>query len=157
MTQNNTLNEKLSNSQLNKLKCGQKIGTGVTLNLLSNFVGDFKYENNFPHKLLLTNTQVLRLSKSFVSGSSANIRLSKTQFHKITQSGGFLDRILGRLLKTGLPLIRNVLKPLAKNVLIPLGLTAAALATFAAIYKRMFGSGTRTLNVSNEEMNDTKK
>ena len=59
--------------------------------------------------------------------------------HKIGQSGGFLGRLLGPLLKTGLPLIGNVLKPLAKSVLIPLGLTAAASATDAAIYKKMFG------------------
>ena len=58
--------------------------------------------------------------------------------HKIGQSGGFLGRLLGPLLKTGLPLIGNVLKPLAKSVLIPLGLTAAASATDAAIHKKYF-------------------
>ena len=57
--------------------------------------------------------------------------------HKIGQSGGFLGRLLGPLLKTGLPLMKNVLKPLAKSILIPLGLTAAA-ATDAAIHKKMF-------------------
>ena len=60
--------------------------------------------------------------------------------HKIGQSGGFLGRPLESLLKTGLPLIQNVLKPLAKSVLIPLGLTAAASATDAAIHRKMFGS-----------------
>ena len=64
--------------------------------------------------------------------------------HKIGQSGGFLGRLLGPLLKTGLPLIGNVLKPLAKSVLIPLGLTAAAAATGATIHKKMFGSGFTT-------------
>ena len=59
---------------------------------------------------------------------------------KIVQSGGFLDRLLGPLLKTGLPLIGNLLKPLVKNVLIPLGLTAAASATDAAIHKKMFNN-----------------
>ena len=77
--------------------------------------------------------------------------------HKIEQSEGFLGRLLGPLLKTGLPLIKNVLKPLAKNVLIPLGLTAAASATNAAIHKKMFGSGVTTLTVSNEEINDIMK
>ena len=62
---------------------------------------------------------------------------------KIGQSGGLLGRLLGPLLKTGLPLIGNVLKPLAKTVLIPLGLTAAAAATDAAIQKKIFGPGTR--------------
>ena len=69
--------------------------------------------------------------------------------HKIGQSGGFLDRVLGPLLKTGLPLIGSLLKPLAKSILIPLGLTAAASATDAAIHKKMFGSGTTTLIISN--------
>ena len=71
--------------------------------------------------------------------------------HKIGQSGGFLGRLLGPLLKTGLPLIGNVLKPLAKSVLIPLGLTAAASATDAAIHKKMFESGITTWIISNEE------
>ena len=66
--------------------------------------------------MLLTNTQVSKLCKAFANGSSANIKLSKTQLHKIGQSGGFLGRPLGPLLKTGLPLIGNVLKPLAKSV-----------------------------------------
>ena len=60
--------------------------------------------------------------------------------NKTGQSGGFLGRLLGPLLKTGLPLMKNVLKPLAKSVLIPLGLTAAASATDAAIHRKMFGS-----------------
>ena len=74
--------------------------------------------------------------------------------HKIGQSGGFLGRLLGPLLKTGLPLIGNVLKPLAKSVLIPLGLTAAASATDTAIHKKMFGSGTTTFIILNEEINN---
>ena len=65
------------------------------------------------------------------------IKLSKTQLHKIGQSRGFLGRLLRPLLKTGLPLIKNVLKPLAQSFLIPLGLTTAA-ATDAAIHKKMF-------------------
>ena len=73
---------------------------------------------------------------------------------KIGQSGGCLGRFLGPLLKTVLPLRGNVLKPLAKSVLIPLGLTAAASATDAAIQKKMFGSGVTTLIISNEEANN---
>ena len=69
--------------------------------------------------------------------------------HKIGKSGEFLGRILRTLLKIGLPLIENVLKPLA---LIPLGLLAAASATDAGIHKKMFGSGTTALIISNEEM-----
>ena len=96
------------------------------------------------HNLLLINTQVSKLHKDFTNGSSANIKLLKSHLHKIGQSGGFLGGHLGPLLKTGLPLIGKVLKPLAKSILIPLGVTAAS-AKDAAIYKKMFGSGTTTL------------
>ena len=86
MTQYNILNVKLCNSQLNKLKSGIKNGTEVTLKLLSNVVGDANDENNFPHKLLITNTQVSKLCKN---NSSANIKLSKTQLHKIGHQEDF--------------------------------------------------------------------
>ena len=76
----------------------------------------------FSHQLLLTNTQISNLLKAFANNSSANIKLSKTQLSRMIQSGEFLGRLLGPLLKTGLPLISNVLKPLAKSVLTPLGL-----------------------------------
>ena len=102
----------------------------------SNAVGDFNYKTNFPHKLLLTNTKASRLRKASANGSSANIKLSKTQLHKIRQSGGFLGRSLGPLLKTGLTLMKNILKPLAESVLIPLALTTAASATDACIHKK---------------------
>ena len=86
MTQSNTLNVKLSNWQLIKLKSAIKNRTGVTLNISSNIICDSNDENNFPHKLLLTNTQVSRLRKVFSNGSSANIKLLKTHLHKIGQS-----------------------------------------------------------------------
>ena len=154
MTQYNTLNIKLSNLQLSNWKSEMKNNTEATLKISSNVVCDSDYEHNFLDKLLLTNTQVSKLCKAFANGSSANIKLSKTQLHKIGQSGGFLGRLLGPLLKTGLPLIGNVLKPLAKSVLIPLGLTAPASATGAAIHRKMFGSGNITLIISNKEMNN---
>ena len=89
MTQYNTLNLKLSNSQLNNLKSRIKNGIGGTLNLLSNVVGDCNDDTNFPHKLLLTNTQFSRFCKAFANGSAANIKLSKTQLSQIGQSGEF--------------------------------------------------------------------
>ena len=156
MSQYNTLNVKLSYLQLNKLKSGIKNGTEVTLKISSNVIGDSNGENNFPQKLFLNNTLVSKLGKNFANNSSANIRLSKTELHKIGQSGGILGRRLGPLLKTGLPLIENLLKPLARSLLIPLGLTAAVSATDAAIHKKMFGSGTTTLTISNGEMYDMK-
>ena len=73
------------------------------------------------------------------------------------QSGRFLGRLLGQWLKTGLLVTKNVLKLLAKSVLIPLLLTAAATATDAAIQKKIFGSGMTTLIISNEEMGDIMK
>ena len=99
----------MSNSQFNKLKSGIKNGTEVSLKISSNVVGDSNDQNNFPYKLLLTNTQVSRLRKAFANNSSVNTKLSKIQLHKIRQSGGFLDRLLEPLLKIGLPLIGNVL------------------------------------------------
>ena len=157
MTQYNTSNVKLSNSQLEKLKSGIKNGAEVTLKLSSKVVGDSNDENNFPHKLLLINTQVSKLRKVFANNSSANIKLSKTQLHKIGQSRGFLCRHLKPLLKTGLPFMKNVLKPLVKSVLIPLELTAAASVTDSTIHKKMSVSGNTTLIISNEEINYVRK
>ena len=78
-------------------------------------------ETNFPHKLLLTNRQVANLRKAFANYLSTDIKLSKTQISKMMQSGGFLGKLFGPL-----RLMKNVIKPLAKSFLIPLGLTAAA-------------------------------
>ena len=136
MTQYNSLNVKLSNSQLNKLKSAIKNETDVALRLSSNMVGNSDDETNFPHKLLLTNRQVSNLRKAFANHLSADIKLSKTQLSKMIQSGGFLGRLLGPLLKTRLPLMKNVIKPLAKRVLIRLGLTVAASAADAGIHKK---------------------
>ena len=78
MTRYNTVNVKLSNSQLNKMKPAIKNGAEATLNLSSNIVSDSKDENNFPHKLLFTNAQISNLRKAFANNSSVNIKLSKT-------------------------------------------------------------------------------
>ena len=107
-------------------------------------VGDSIGETNFPHRLLLTNTLVSRLRKTFANNSSANIKLSKTQLHKMGQSGEVLGRFQRPLLKTDFPLITNILKTLAKRVLIPIGLTTAASAADAANQKKLFGSGMTT-------------
>ena len=135
MTQYNSLNVKLSNSQLNKLKSAIKNETEVVLRLSSNMIGN--NETNFPHELLLTDRQVSSLCKSFANNSSADIKLSKTQLSKMIQSGGFLSRLLGPLLKAGLPLIKNVIKALAKSVLIPLGLTAVSSAAMQEYIKNI--------------------
>ena len=111
-------------------------------------LADSNDDTNFPHKLLSTNTQVSKLRKVFVSNSSA-------KNYQIGQSGAFLGRLLGPLLKNGLSLMKNVLKPLAKSVFIPLGLTTSV--TDAAIKNKTFGSGMTTLIISNEEMDDIMK
>ena len=114
---------------------------------------------NFPHELLLTNRQVENISKAFAKNTSTDNKLSKTQLSKMIQSGGFLGKLIGPLLKTGLPLMKSVIKPLAKSVLIPLGLTTAASAADAGIHKKILGSGhnNTTLIISNDEMGDILK
>ena len=85
---------------------------------------------------------------------STDLKLSKSQINKIIQSGGFISKLVDPLLKAGLPLIKNVIKRLAKSALIPLGLTAAVSAADAGIHKKILGSGNTTLIISNESIND---
>ena len=91
-------------------------------------VGNSDDETNFPYKLLLTNRQVANLRKAFANYFTTDIKLSKTQLSKMIRSGGFLCRLLGPLLRTGLQLMKIVIQPLATSVLIPLGLTGASAA-----------------------------
>ena len=107
-------------------------------------------KTNFTHKFLLTNRQVENPRKAFANHKSTGIKLSKAQLTKI-RKGGVL-RFLASLLKSGLSLLKSVIKPLGI-----LGLTTAASATDAARNKKIFGSGTTTLIISNDEMNDILK
>ena len=131
MTQYSSVNVKLSNSQLNKLKSAMTNETEVVLKSSSNMIGDD--QTDFLHKLLSTNREADK--------SSNDIKLSKTKISKMIQSGGFLGRLLGPLLNTGLPPIKNPMKPLAKSVFNPLGLTAAAPEADARIHNKILGSG----------------
>ena len=135
MTQHNSLNVKLSISQLSKLKSSIKNETDVVLRISSNMVGNSNDNTNF------------------TKNTSTDIILSKTQLSKMTQSGGFLGNLLGKLAG---PLMK-VAMPLAKNVLAPLGLSAAMSAIDGSIKKKMLGSGTTTLIISNDEMDDILK
>ena len=118
-------------------------------------IGDSNDKGNFPHELILTNGQVSSIRKAFANNSSVDIKFSKAQLSKMIQSGGFLGKLLGPLLKAGLPLKKNVITPLAKSVLSPLGLTAAAAAADAGIHKKILGSGNNTiLIISNKDMDD---
>ena len=150
----NSLNIKLSNSQFIKSQSAMKNKTEVVLRLWSNMIGNSDDENYFPYELVLTNRQVANFCKAFENDSSTDIKLSKTQLTKMMQSGGFLCRLLGPLLKTGLSLMENAIKPSAKSVLILLGLTAAASTADAGIHKKILGSGTVTLIISSDKMED---
>ena len=154
MTQYNRVNVKLSRPQLNKLKAAIKNENDVVIRLPPNMIGDSNDQTNSPHVLLLTDRQVSNIRKAFSNNSSVDIKFSKTQLSKMIQSGGFLGKLLGPLLKTGLPLIKNVITPLAKSVLIPLGLTAAASAADAKIHIKILGSGNTTLIISNKDTED---
>ena len=153
MVEYNKVNVKLSDTQLKKLKNAVKNKTGTTLRISLKMLN----RNDVPHELLLTTKQKTKLRNSFNNNMSTDLKLFKEQISKIIQSGGFLGRLLGPLLKPGLRLIKNVIKPLTKSVLIPLGLTAAASAADAGIHKKILGSGNTTLIFSNEEMNDIMK
>ena len=110
-------------------------------------------KNNLPHELLLTTRQTTKLRNAIKNNMSTDIKLSKAQISKIIQSGGFLSSLLS---KVAVPLMK-VAVSLAKNILATLGITAAASAIDGAIQKKIHGSGTKTLIISNEEMNDTMK
>ena len=105
MMQYNRLNTKLSNSQLNKLKSAIKNEKEVVIRLSPNMIGESNDKFNFPHELLLTDRQVSSIRKA-LHNSSVDIKFSKTQLSKMIQPGGFLGKLLGPLLKTGLPLIK---------------------------------------------------
>ena len=109
-------------------------------------------ETNFPHKSFLTNRQVTNLRRAH---TSTDIRLSETQLSVMIQSGGFLGKLLGPLLKTGLSLMKSVIQPLSKIALISLGLTAAASAADPGIHKKILERGhNTTLIIPNDEMKD---
>ena len=148
MVEYNTVNVKLSNLQLNKSKSAVKNKQGTTLRMNARMFN----ENNLRHELLLTTRQTTKLRNAIENNMSTDIKLPKAQISKIIQSGGFLGKILGPLLKTGLPLLKSVIKPLGL-----LGLIAASLAIDAGVQKKIYGSGTTTLVISNEEMDDIMK
>ena len=117
MVEHNTVNAKLSNSQLNKLKNAVKNKQGTTLRMNARMFNG----NNLPHELLLITRQTTKLRNTIENNLQTDIKLSKAQISKIIQSSGFLGKILGPLLKTGFPLLKPVIKPLEF-----LGLTAAS-------------------------------
>ena len=106
--------------------------------------------NDLPHELLVTTRQKKKLRNAFNNNISTDLKLSKGQISKIIQSGGFLGSLLGKL---ACPFMK-VAVPSAKYISAPLGITAAVLANNAWIQKKIHGSRTTTLIISNEEIND---
>ena len=106
MTKCNRVNVKLSTSQLNKLKSAIKNENDVVIRLSLNMIGDTNDKGNFPHELLLRKRQVSSICKAFANNSSVDIKFSKAQLSKMIQAGGFLGKLIGPLLNTGLPLMK---------------------------------------------------
>ena len=136
MVEYNTVNVKLPNLQLNKLKSAVKNEQGTTLRINARMFNG----NNLPHELFLTQRQITKLRNAIENNLQTDIKLIKPQISKIIQSGGFLDKLLGPLLKTEL-----------------IGLAAASSAIDVGVEKKIYGSGTTTLVISNKEMDDIRK
>ena len=148
MVEYTKVNVKLTNLQLSKLKKAVKSNEGATLRIgIKNFNKD-----ELPHELLLTARQRTKLRNTINNNSATDIKLSKAQIENLIQSGGFLGKLLSKLAG---PLMK-VAMPLAKNVLAPLGLTAAVSAIDGSIQKKIHGSGVKLI-IEQEDMNDIMK
>ena len=131
------VNCKLTNVQLNKLKKAVKSNEGATLRLgIKNLTKD-----ELPHELLLTTRQNTKLRNAINNNLPTDIKLSKAQIKKLIQSGGFLSKLISKLAG---PLMKVAL-PLAKNILAPLGLTAAMSAIDGSIQTKIHGSGVKLI------------
>ena len=145
MTEYSKINCKLTNLQLNRLKKAVKSNEGLTLRLSTkNFNKD-----EVPHKLLLTTRQNTKLRNAVNNKSATDLKLSKAQIKKLIQSGDFLGKLLSKLAG---PLMK-VAMPLAKNVLAPLGLTAAMSAMDGSRQKKIHGSGIKLI-IEEEDLQD---
>ena len=140
---------KLTNVQLNKFKKAVKFNEGATLKRLG--IKNFD-KDELPHELLLTTRQITKLRNAINNNLATDIKLSKAQIKKIIQSGGVLGKLLGKLAG---PLM-TVAIPLVKNVLAPLGLTAAMSAIDGSIQKKIHGLGVKLI-IEQEDMNDIMK
>ena len=149
MAEYTKVNVKLTNLQLSKLKKAVKNNDGATLQIS---IRNFNKED-LPHELLLTIRQNTKLRNAISNNMATDLKLSKAQVKKMIQSGGFLGKLLSKLAG---PLMK-VAMPLAKNVLAPLGLTAAMSAIDGSIQKEFHDSGTTKLIIENEDMNDVMK
>ena len=148
MVEYTKVNVKLTNLQLSKLKKAVKNNDSTTLRIgIKNL-----NKEDLPDELLLTTRQNTKLRNAINNNLATNIKLSKAQIKKLIQSGGFLGKFLSKLAG---PLMK-VAMPLAKNVLAPLGLTAAMSAIDGSIQKKIHGSGVKLI-IEQEDMNDIMK
>ena len=149
MIEYNKVSVKLTDTQLKKLKNAVKNKTGTTLRMIFKLFDG----NDLPQELLMTTRQKAKLRNAFNNNMSTNLKLSRARIFKTIQSGGFLGSLLSKLAG---PLMKVAL-PLAKNILVLLGITAAASPIDAGIQKKIHRSGKTTLINSSEEMNDIMK
>ena len=148
MVEYTKINCKLTNVQTNKLKKAVKSNEGASLRLgIKNF-----NEDELPHELLLTARQNTKLCNAINNNLATNIKLSKVQIKKLIQSGGFLGKLLSKLSGS----LMKVAMPLAKNILAPLGLTAAMSAIDGSMQKKIRGNGVKLI-IEQEDMNDIVK
>ena len=141
MVEYTKINCNLTNVQLNKFKKSVKSNEGATLRLgIKNFNKD-----ELPHELLLTTRQNTKLINAINNNLATDLKLSKAQIKKIIQSGGFLGKLLSKLMKVAMPL--------AKNVVAPLGLTAAMSAIDGSIQKKIHGSEVKLI-IEQKDMKD---
>ena len=148
MVEYTKINVKLTNLQLNKFKKAVKSNEGATLRIgIKNF-----NKEDLPHELLLTTRQSTKLRNAINKNLATDIKLSKAQIKKLIQSEGFFGKLLCKLAG---PLMKVAL-PLAKNVLAPLGSTAAMSAIDGSIQKKIHGSGAKLI-IEQEDMNDIMK
>ena len=149
MVEYSKVNVKLSDAQLKKLKTAVKKKTGTTLRMSLKMLDG----NDLPHELLLTTRQKTKLRNALNNNMSTDIKCSKAHISKIIQSGGFLGSLLSKLAGP----VMKVGVPLAKNILVPLGITAAASVIDAGIQKKIHGSRTTALIISNEQISTIRK
>ena len=148
MVEYERINLKLSNQQVKKLKEAVKSNNGATLRI---------HNKNFNkadllHELFLIQTQINKLREKVKNNMSTDIKLSKAQINKLIKEGA-----LGSILAGFSPKLIKLALSLGKNILAPLGLSAAMSATDAAIQKKMYGSGTKTVKFSNKDLDDMTK
>ena len=140
---------KLSNQQIKKLKEAVKGNTGATLR-----IGNKNFNKaDLLHELYLTQSQINKLREKVENNISTDIKLSKAQIKKLLKVGGALGSMLARFLP-------KLIKPaisLGKNILAPLGLSAAIGAADAGIQKKIHGYGSKTVKFSNKDLNDMTK